>query len=143
MRERLLADITFVGPLIVMQPHVQLQVVLSSKHFIADRTLPVLLSADPLVHVVLQLSEDKEGLVAVGAEEPLGQVGPGVSSQAGQVGAAHAALAARVLRVQLQLVHLVVVLIQQRPFFERGIAEFTRECLLVAVLGPERNLPDR
>ena len=91
-----------------MQPHVQLQVVLAREHLAADGTLPVLLGADPLVHVVLQLGEDQEGLVAVCAEESLGQVGPGVRPQAGQVGAAHTALTARVLRVQLQLVHLVV-----------------------------------
>ena len=79
--ERLLADVTFIRLLIVMQPHVQLEVVLTSKYLAAYIALPVLLGADALVHVVPQLGEDEEGLVAVGAQESLGQVGPGVRAQ--------------------------------------------------------------
>ena len=37
---------------------------------------------------------------------------------------------------------LVVVLIEQRPLLKRGVAQFAGECLLIAVLGPERDLPD-
>ena len=37
---------------------------------------------------------------------------------------------------------LVVVLIEQRPLLKRGVTQFAGECLLIAVLGPERDLPD-
>ena len=64
-----------------MQPHMQLEVVLTGEYLAAYSALPVLLGADALVHVVPQLGEDEEGLVAVGAQESLGQVGPGMRAQ--------------------------------------------------------------
>ena len=66
----------------------------------------------------------------------------GVCLQAGQIGAADATLSAGVLCVELDLVHLVVVLIQKSFLLDHSITMFAGKRLFISILGLLGNFPN-
>ena len=90
--------------------------------FITNVTFPVLRQTDAFVHVILELGEDEERLTTGAAEEPLGLVSSHVSLQSRQVGADNTALVTGEVGVQLNVMHLEVVLVQQSSLLETSFA---------------------
>ena len=66
-------------------------------------------------------------------------MGSGVRLQAGQIGAADATLGAGVLSVELDLAHLVAVLIEKSFLLEHSITMFAGKRMFISIPGLEGN----
>ena len=75
-----------------------------------------------------------------GTQELPGRIGLVVCFQAGRIGAADATLGAGVLCVELDLVHLVVVLIEKSLLLEHSITMFAGKRMFISIPGLEGNL---